>query len=61
MNGCTRTLVEEERQFIRDLRNAILSGFQKGTGFMAIPKAVKLPKYAQWVGYEEWLEINTRD
>lgn len=59
MNGCTRTHVEEERQFIRDLRNAILAEFQKGTGFMDIPNAVKLPQYAHWVGYEEWLEMNT--
>lgn len=58
-NGCTRTDVEEERQFIRDLRNAIIAEFKKGTGFMAIPKAVRLPKYAHWVGYNEWLEMNT--
>lgn len=59
MNGCTRTHVEEERQFIRDLRDAILAEFQKGTGFMEVPKAVRLPQYAHWVGYEEWLEMNT--
>ena len=59
MNGCARTHVEEERQFIRDLRAAILDEFQKGTGFMDIPKAVKLPLYAHWVGYDEWLEMNT--
>ena len=59
MNGCNRTHVEEERQFIRDLRNAIIAEFRKGTGFMAIPKAVRLPKYANWVGYNEWLEMNT--
>ena len=59
MNGCTRTHVEEERQFIRDLRNAILAEFEKGTGFMDIPKAVRLPRYSHWVGYEEWLEMNT--
>jgi len=59
MNGCRKTDVEEERQFIRDLRNAILAEFQKGTNFMAIPKAVRLPQYAQWVGYDEWLEMNT--
>ncbi len=59
MNGCRKTHVEEERQFIRDLRNAILAEFQKGTNFMAIPKAVRLPQYAQWVGYDEWLEMNT--
>lgn len=59
MKGCTRTHVEEERQFIRDLRTAILDEIQKGTGFMDIPKAVKLPQYAHWFGYEEWLEMNT--
>lgn len=59
MNGCTRNHIEEERQYIRDLRNAILAEFQKGTGFMDIPNAVKLPEYAHWVGYNEWLEMNT--
>ena len=59
MYGCTRAHVEEERQFIRDLRNAILAEFEKGTGFMDIPKAVRLPQYAHWVGYDEWLEMNT--
>ena len=59
MNGCTRTDVEEERQFIRDLRNAILAEFEKDTGFMGIPKAVRLPQYSHWVGYDAWLEMNT--
>lgn len=58
LNGCTRIHVEEERQYIRDLRKAILAEFEKGTGFMEIPKAVSLPQYAHWVGYEEWLEMN---
>ena len=57
--GCTRNHVVEERQFIRDLRNAILAEFEKGTGFMEVPKAVRLPQYSHWVGYEEWLEMNT--
>lgn len=59
MNGCTCTHVEEERQYIHDLRGAILAEFEKGTGFMEIPNAVKLPHYTQWIGYEEWLEMNT--
>ena len=46
-------------QFIRDLRNAIIAEFQKGTGFLDVPKAVRLPQYAHWVGYDEWLEMNT--
>jgi len=24
-----------------------------------VPKAVRLPQYTHWVGYEEWLEMNT--
>jgi len=56
--GCTRTDIEQERQYIRDLRNAIIAEFGKGTNFMAIP-TVRLPKYADWVGYDEWLEMNT--
>jgi len=59
MNGCTRTHAEEERQFIRDLRAAILAEFEKGANFMDIPKAVRLPQYAHWMGYDEWLEMNT--
>lgn len=59
LNGCTKTHAEEERQFIRDLRNAIIAEFAKGTRFMAIPKAVRLPQYEHWVGYDEWLEMNT--
>lgn len=57
--GCTRAHVTEERQYIRDLRSAILAEFEKGTGFLAVPKAVKLPKYAHWAGYDDWLEMNT--
>jgi len=59
LKGCTRSHVVEERQFIRDLRSAILEEFQKGTGFLEVPKAVRLPQYEHWVGYEDWLEMNT--
>ena len=56
--GCTKTHVAEERQFIRDLRGAILAEFEKGTAFLDIPNAVRLPQYAHWVGYDAWLEMN---
>ncbi len=59
LKGCTRAHVDEERQFIRDLRSAILEEFQKGTSFLEVPKAVKLPQYAHWAGYDDWLEMNT--
>ncbi len=57
--GCTKGHVEEERQFIRDLRTAILAEFEKGTSFLEVPKAVRLPQYESWVGYDQWLEMNT--
>ena len=59
LKGCTREHVVEERQFIRDLRDAIIAELQKGTSFMDVPKTVKLPQYAHWVGYDDWLEMNT--
>ena len=59
LKGCSRAHVAEERQFIRDLRSAILAEFQKGTGFLDVPKAVKLPQYSHWAGYDDWLEMNT--
>jgi len=54
LNGCTQAHVQEERQFIRDLRNAILAEFQKGTSFLEVPKAVRLPQYEHWAGYDAW-------
>ena len=59
LNGCTHAHVDEERQFIRDLRGAILEEFQKGTSFLEVPKVVRLPQYAHWAYYDEWLEMNT--
>jgi len=57
--GCTRSHVEEEKQFIGDLRGAILQELTKGTAFMEVPAAVRLPQYEHWAGYDEWLEMNT--
>ena len=57
-SGCTKVHVEEERQFIRDLRNAILAEFKKGTPAFAVPAAVELPQYANWAHYDDWLEMN---
>ncbi len=58
-DGCTKTHVEEEVQFIGDLRNAIFAEFQKGTPADQIPGTVELPQYADWEHYDDWLEMNT--
>ncbi|QMU57833.1 MAG: MBL fold metallo-hydrolase [Boseongicola sp.] len=57
-NGCTKTHVAEEKQFIGDLRGAIFAEFQNGTPADQIPATVELPQYAEWSGYDEWLEMN---
>ncbi|MEO8064268.1 MAG: MBL fold metallo-hydrolase [Pseudomonadota bacterium] len=54
-----RTTVAEQLKFLQDLRAAIFAEFKKGTRFMQIPNAVKLPQYEKWDGYEEWLPMNT--
>ena len=59
LKGCARQHVTEQRQFIRDLRSAILAEFQKGTPFLEVPKAVRLPQYSHWAYYDDWLEMNT--
>lgn len=56
--GCTMTHVEEEKQFIADVRNAIFAEFQNGTPAFEIPGAIKLPQYAHWAHYDDWLELN---
>ncbi len=44
--------------YITDLQAAIGVEFQKGTAFPDIAGAVKLPKYKDWAGYDEWLPLN---
>jgi len=53
-----RSSVAEQLKFLQDLRAAIFAEFKKGTRFMQIPNAVKLPQYETWDGYEEWLPMN---
>ncbi len=50
--------VADTRHFIQDLQGAVFAEFGKGTDPFAIPSAVKLDKYADWVGYDQWLEMN---
>ena len=57
-SGCTKGHVEENLQFIADLRNAIFAEFKKGTGAFEIPAAIELPQYAHWAHYDDWLEMN---
>ncbi|OLQ74835.1 hypothetical protein BIT28_12790 [Photobacterium proteolyticum] len=47
-----------EREYIEDLQAAIMAEFKKGTPFEAVPGKIKLDKYKDWAGYDEWLSMN---
>lgn len=57
-SGYNKTHVEDMKQFIGDLRNAIFAEFKKGTPASEIPGAIELPQYAHWAHYDDWLEMN---
>ncbi len=46
------------REYVEDLQGAIKNEFKKGTSWMEVPFAVKLPKYKHWAMYDEWLPLN---
>jgi len=54
----TKQDVQANLEFIRDLRAAMYAEMQKGTNPMAVPAMVRVPKYEDWAGYDEWLEMN---
>ena len=58
LQGGTRQDVADNLQFIRDLRAAIYAELQKGTNPFMVPAAVQVPKYKDWVMYDQWLEMN---
>lgn len=42
------------------LGNAIFPEFESGTAPFAIPGAFRLPQYARWIHYDDWLELNAQ-
>ena len=50
--------VVDSRQFILDMQGAIFAEFKKGTNPIEIPSTVKLERYEDWAGYDQWLEMN---
>jgi glyoxylase-like metal-dependent hydrolase (beta-lactamase superfamily II) len=53
-----RSSVAEQLKYLQDLRAAVLAELKKGTPFMQVPTTVKLPQYAGWDGYADWLPMN---
>lgn len=58
MNGGTKQDVALQLQYVRDLRSGFYAELKKGTNPFLIPKVLKLPKYKDWVMYDQWLEMN---
>jgi len=58
MAGGTKQDVALQLQYIRDLRAGFYAELKKGTNPFLIPKILKLPKYKDWVMYDQWLEMN---
>ncbi|NOU52148.1 MBL fold metallo-hydrolase [Pseudoalteromonas sp. JBTF-M23] len=50
--------VQAQLEYLQDLRKAFYAELQKGTNPMLIPSTLKLPKYQNWVGYDQWLAMN---
>ncbi|MBW3697790.1 MBL fold metallo-hydrolase [Vibrio sp. T187] len=46
------------REYIEDLQVAVIAEFNKGTAFEDIPGNIKLEKYQDWAGYDDWLTMN---
>lgn len=53
-----KKVVELQLTYLQDLRSGFYAELKKGTHPMQIPKVLKLPKYKNWVGYDDWLEMN---
>lgn len=56
--GGTKEHIAAQLKYIKDLRAGFFAELQKGTNPMLIPKQLKLPEYKDWVGYDDWLEMN---
>ncbi|MBL4941881.1 MAG: MBL fold metallo-hydrolase [Colwellia sp.] len=50
--------VQSQLEYLRDLRFAFYAELKKGTNPILIPGIIKLPKYENWVGYNDWLAMN---
>ena len=58
IKGGDKEDIEQFKQFLEDIREGIDAELKKGTNPFAIPATLKLPKYKDWVHYDEWLEMN---
>ena len=50
--------VTEVREFLQDLRSEVFRMMEQGAYPITIPSTIELPKYRDWGGYDDWLEMN---
>ncbi len=53
-----RSAVTEQREFLEDLQNEIVTRMQAGENPSEIVETIELPKYQDWAGYDAWLSMN---
>ena len=53
-----RSTVTEQKQFILDLQEHIMTRLQAGEDAMAIVDSIDLPQYEEWMGYDMWISMN---
>lgn len=58
LQGGTRQDFIDTLQFLTDLRAALAAEIAQGTPSREAPDAVKLPKYENWLMYDQWLALN---
>jgi glyoxylase-like metal-dependent hydrolase (beta-lactamase superfamily II) len=53
-----RSSLTEQREFLEDLQNEIVTRMQAGENPGEIVNTIELPKYQDWAGYDAWLTMN---
>merc|ERR1712037_577920 len=53
----TKQDVEEELQFMRDLRQATVELLMQGLAMEEVAATLRLPQYEHWAMYDEWLSL----
>merc|ERR1712123_533002 len=58
IKGGDKEDIKRFKEFLEDIEEGIEKEIAKGTNPFAVPSTLKLPKYKDWVHYDDWLEMN---
>ena len=50
----------DARRYIEELRAAVLAGLKAGKSVDELAEEVKMERYASWLQYKAWRELNVR-